>query len=426
MVPCSDASVHEPTTAAVDDCRQHTGSVLDFVFFRGQTVTIPRTDNTKPQQGAIWQRWREAFPIAERFIHLDIANKAPLPSTVIAALDAFLAEHALGPGDKDTWKARVEAVRRRLARLIGVTAGEIAFTRNTSEGLNIAAQAIDWRGGDNVVTHAREHPNNLYTWLHLRHRGVEVRIAGGEERPIAEADIEALVDSRTRAVAVSAVSYCTGQRLDLPRLAAACRKVGALLVVDAVQALGVVSLDMAANGIDLMASGCQKGLLSVHGIGLLYCRAAVLDQLTPPFAARTSMARLDPHASRLPYRADAQRFEYGNLNYAGIHALAAALDLIEDAGIEAIEGHIGDLTDALIVGLTRAGLEVLTPKDRRCRAGIVAVRLAESARVAQRLLDHGIIVSAQDGALRVAPHAYTTQAELTAFLGALRDVVDMT
>ena len=363
--------------------------------------------------------WQEQFPVTRDWVYLDIANKAPLPRAVKDAWLRFLVEQHEGPGDKTGWKRRAETLRAKVAALIGARPSEIAFVKNTSEGLNTIAQSISWRAGDSMVVHAREHPNNLHGWINLRRRGVEVRVVESTGPIIDIEDILAAIGPATRMVAISAVSYRTGQRFDLGQLGDRCRRHNALLVVDAVQAIGTVPFDVNDPAIDALACGPQKGLMSTHGLGFLWCREALIPGLMPPFAARSSLADTAADAGIPGFHADARRFEHGNMNYGGVYALEAAVDFIGEVGIPAIHdrvrarpGHLIDLIDC-------KGLPCITPKNDGERAGIVTIGMDDAPQRRDALLGKRFVVSAVEDGLRVAPHFYNTGLELEALVDAL-------
>ena len=363
--------------------------------------------------------WQGEFPVTRDWVYLDLANKAPLPRRVKAAWELFLNEMHETPGSKDAWKKRLEILRHKIATLIGARSGEIAFTKNTSEALNIIAQCIPMGPADNLVVHAREHPNNLHTWLHLRSKGVDVRVVESPGDDVRLEDISSAIDLSTRLVAVSAVSYCTGRKLDLKTLAGLCHAQNALLVVDGVQAVGTVRLNVADLGIDAMACGSQKGLLCTHGIGFLYCREDLARDLTPVYAARSSLASHDFAATHLDFLPDARRFEHGNLNYGGAYALDAAIDLIADVGLSAIETRVKELTDHLIGLLEARGLPVITPRTWEDRAGIVVFGVDHPLRVHAELTAKKFVLSAVEGGIRAVPHFYNNESELEALVAAL-------
>lgn len=369
--------------------------------------------------GGTWTAWREAFAIARTFAHLDIANKAPLPEPVRAAAVAFLREHAESAGDKDAWKAVAERLRAGLAALVRADPDEIAFVANTSAGLNLIARSLPLGPGDEVVVPRREHPNHLVAWLNLRRAGVEVRTVGTADGALDLAPLLAAIGPATRVVAVSHVSYCTGARLDLARLSRACRDAGALLVVDGVQAVGIVDVDVRAAGVDAYVCGGQKGLMSLHGLGFLYCRRGLAERLSPVFAARSSLSVPDPTRAALAFHPDARRFEHGNLNYAAVHALDAAVAMIRARGPTEIEARIAGLVDRILAGADRLGLAVSSPRRPSERAGIVTLRVPAAPDIAAALHVRGILTSAIDGDLRVAPCPHLDESDIDRFLDAL-------
>ena len=157
---------------------------------------------------------------------------------------------------------------------------EIAVTKNVTEGLNIVANAIDWKAGDNVVVCAElEHPNNIYIWLSLRDRGVQVRAIPARNGAIdTQAMIDA-IDARTRILTVASVTFAPGFRSELAALGRACRKSGALFLVDAVQSCGILDLDVEAAAIDALATSTSKGLMGIGGLGFLYVRSDWIGRL---------------------------------------------------------------------------------------------------------------------------------------------------
>jgi selenocysteine lyase/cysteine desulfurase len=367
---------------------------------------------------------RAQFPITENLAYFDIANMNPAPLCVTERLAAYFLNIQQRGGDKSAWSREVEATRSKAARLLGCEAGELAFCKNTSEGLNIAANAIDWRPGDNVVVPDREHPNNVFPWLNLRQRGVEVRLVPETGDWIDAALLAPFVDARTRAVAVADVSFHPGQRNDLAGIAALCRDKGAYLVVDGVQAVGLLDVDLRALGIDMWAVSAHKGLLSPHGVGLFYCRREIIPALFPAYVARASMVPRagDDHGlvreTDAVLRDDARRFEIGNFNFPGVVALGAALDLVLEIGIGAIESHVLALGEYLTEQLAQRQIERLGPRDPRRRSSICAFNLAGEGWV-EYFAEKGIVVSGRLGSIRVSLGLYNTFEEIDRFIAAI-------
>ncbi|MEO9189789.1 MAG: aminotransferase class V-fold PLP-dependent enzyme, partial [Acetobacteraceae bacterium] len=212
------------------------------------------------------------FPAATHSLYFDTARRGLLPVRVRIALGAFF-EQQQGPSvDKEALAAEVGETRAKAAELLHCSPEEIAFTKNTSEGLNIAANAIRWERGDNVVLPRDEHPNNVYPWLNLAARGVEIRLADVEGGVVDGERLSRYVDRRTRVVAVSHVSHFPGQRNDLRSIADLCEANRAYLVVDVAQSLGLLDVDPLPQGISMLAGTCHKGLMSSYGGGVFFCR----------------------------------------------------------------------------------------------------------------------------------------------------------
>jgi cysteine desulfurase/selenocysteine lyase len=179
---------------------------------------------------------------------------------VKASLDEVYAEALAYAGPKPRWLERVAETRSALARFFGVDGSEIAFTKNTSEGLNICANGLSWEPGDNVLVLEAEHPNNVYAWLAKQALGLEVRFVHNERKWADSSTFGAYLDGRTRAIAVSHIMFHDGARNDIEGIAELGRSCGVEVVVDAMQSVGVLPLDFGALGAAAVASGTHKGL----------------------------------------------------------------------------------------------------------------------------------------------------------------------
>ena len=283
---------------------------------------------------------RSEFPVVQRMLYLELsASNAARIKRASRAGEAFYEEGHEYAGPKHIWLERVETVRARIAKLINAEPSEIAFTKNTSEGLNIAANAIPFAPGDNVLMIEGDHPNNAYAFLNLRRKGVTVKFLplAGET---ANAETFANhIDARTRAISLSHVTFHAGHRFDIESIGRLANQRQIHLVIDAMQSIGVIPLDVTACGASLVAFGCHKGLYVPQGLGVLYIRGSLTD-LQPTYLAIAGLANppadLVARADNMQLRADAGRFEIGNFNLPDIHALAASLSLIERIGVSRI------------------------------------------------------------------------------------------
>jgi selenocysteine lyase/cysteine desulfurase len=336
------------------------------------------------------------------------AGISPLPRRVAAAIRAFADEGLLLDGSVyRRWEIRAEAVRASAARLIGARPHEVAFVRSTSEGLSLVASGLAWESGDNVVTVADEYPSNIYPWFGLRRLGVETRLLARPQLRFGADAIAGLIDARTRVVAVSAVDWQSGFRVDLAALGELCRNRGVLFVVDGIQAVGALQVDVAKCAIDVLSAGGHKWLLGPEGCGILFVSDRVVDRIHPVVLGWKSVQNAGEY---LPYhfdlRPDAARLEPGSAPHLGIHALGAAIDLLLEVGPSAIEARVLATTDELAAGLQRLGATVLSPRTGDERSAILTFALGDTAALHRALTEARIIVRQRLGGIRLAPHFY--------------------
>jgi len=369
-----------------------------------------------------WDQWRREFPITERLTHFNHAGVAPLSRRVAAAVAEFVsAAMRIDAAVQRRWEARGEAVRAAFAQLVGARADEIAFVKNTSEGLSLIAAGLDWHAGDNVIAVDGEYPSNVYPWFGLRRFGVDTRMVQPARGRVHADAVRALLDAHTRVVSVSFVDWSSGARTDLAAIASVCHERGVLFCVDGIQGVGAVRLDVEHAGIDCLAVGGHKWLLAPEGLGCLYVSRRVVDRIASVLHGWKSVTDADTY---LPYhftpRPDAAKFEPGSPSVLSTYALGAAIDLLLEVGPATVEARILSLTDRLADGLRRRGAEVLSPWGADERSGIVVFRLGDDPQALCRgLIDRGFIVRVRSGGIRVAPHFYNNADDIDRFLAAL-------
>jgi cysteine desulfurase/selenocysteine lyase len=371
------------------------------------------------------QRVRSFFPVTREVAYMNHAGVAPISTRAEDGLHRYAREAVRhGALHYDAfYDTEVERVRGRAARLLGAAPEEIAFVKNTTEGLGLVANGLDWRAGDQVVSCDLEYPSNVYPWWALRDRGVETILLRGENgRLPIDSVAEALESRRVRLLALSSVEFGSGARNDLDALGALCRERGVLFCVDAIQSLGCLPLHPEASGVDFLSADGHKWLLSVEGCGIFYCSRRLLDRLRPRIVGWRSVANnhdFDTYQTAL--QPSAVRFEEGSPNTGGIFALGAALDLILELGIDAISERVLELTDTLVDGLARRGAKTLSPRAQGEASGIVSFlwRDEPPARTASRLRKAGVLCATRRGAVRASPHFYNDESEIRALLEAL-------
>lgn len=369
---------------------------------------------------------RALFPITEECLFLDHARVAPISTRVEAAIVRFAAE-----ATRDLrlrypyWNERAEEVRAACARLVGAAPDQVAFVKNTSEALSFVAEGLEWRPGDVVVTADREFPSNVYPWLGLARAGVETRMLDPGPAGVTVDDVAAALDDRVRLVALSAISYGAGERLDLGGIAELCRRRDVLFVVDGIQAIGAVAVDMTRDGMDCIAADGHKWLCGPEGSGFLAMSDRLLDRLRPVQLGWKSVVSATYHPYDFTLRRDAAKLEAGSLNLLGLHALGAAVDLALEVGIATIEARLAELVELLEDGLRTRGLALLGregPGPRRRPSGIVSfVPRRPPERVRQELWERGVVSTVRFGGIRLAPHHYQDDRDVAEFLTRLDD-----
>jgi cysteine desulfurase/selenocysteine lyase len=369
---------------------------------------------------------RALFPVTKKCVYMNHSAVCPLSTRVQAAMTRLVddvTEH--GAVHYDQWCAEYERVRSSAARLVNARPHEIAFMRNTSDGLSAIANGIDWREGDNVVTCNVEFPSNIYPWMRLgRERGITLKMAKERDGRIDAGELLSLVDGRTRAVAISWVQFASGYRSNLARIGRFCRERDIVFVVDAIQGLGALELDVENDCVDAFAADAHKYLLGPEGIALLYVSDRVVNRIKPTVVGWMSVNAPDDYLNyELAYREGALRFECGTLNTAGVYGLGAAIDLFLEVSAADIEVYLLGLTGYLADRLESKGYRVASSRRQHEASAVVTCahdRHSPSS-LYRTLLSRNIITAPRMGRLRISPHFYNTREEVDALIEALPD-----
>ncbi|MEE9498049.1 MAG: aminotransferase class V-fold PLP-dependent enzyme [Nitrospinaceae bacterium] len=349
---------------------------------------------------------------------MDHAKVAPLPRPVQAAITAF-AEEACeqGTAHYGEWLKEAEIVRARFAKLINAEPSEVAFVKNTSEGLSIVANGIDWQEGDNVVIPDIEFPANVYPWMNLKRRGVEVRFVKAVRGRVPFEQITAQVNARTRVLSISSVEFNSGFRNDLKRIGEFCKEKDVYFCVDAIQSLGVIPMDVKAYNIDFLAADGHKWMLSVEGLGGFYISKRVLNDIHPTQVGWDSVIDSADYGSYdFTLKPDASRFEEGSFNTLSIYAFGAALALLEEEGIDHIEKRVLHLGECILEYLRHSKFKILSSTEPGERSGSVCFAGdMDYKKLAPYLRERNVIVSVRDNFVRLSPHFYNNEDEIDRF-----------
>ncbi len=365
----------------------------------------------------VWDELRVTeFPVARRWAYLDHAAVAPLPRRSGAVLRAWtLEQEENGVVNWPVWADKLEAIRDRIASLLSADRDEIAFVNSTTQGIGLIAEGFPWRDGDSVVIPAEEYPSNIYAWMNLASRGVSVRLVPSRAGRIWPEDLIEAMDQTTRVLAISHVEFASGFRNDLDRLVEICRVRGVALCVDAIQGFGPLAIDVRRTPIDFLAADGHKWLLGPEGAGLLYVRRDWIDRLRAIGVGWHSVVG-SYNAPEIEFRLkpNAQRWEGGSFNMAGLQALGASLSLLQEIGAGAVSKRILDRAAAVRELSARADWRVTGSKRPEDCSGIVAIEHDDvpAQQAAHALRQQGIVVCARRGKLRISPHIYNDDDDL--------------
>ncbi len=360
----------------------------------------------------------QEFPWTADTIYLNNASVGPLPERTRLVLEAFNRKRAapFQLPDRELF-ATMDESRRLVAELIGASSQEIGLTINTGFGLSLAARALPLKQGDIVLTSDREFPANVYPWMLLKDRGIELELAPTtpEGWPDEAHLLKRLRDPRVRVLAISLVQFSNGYTVDLGRLSAATRASGAYLVVDAIQGVGQVPLDLRKTPVDVLSCGAQKWLLSPWGSGFVYVRRDLIRELRPSITGWMAFEGTDDFSRLTQYndtlRGDARRFEMITLPYQDFAGMNASLRLLLDTGIPSIADHLRSLQAPVLEWAARHGVRMASPIGSN-GSGILCVAPDDVGVAFRALKAARVVCGMREGAIRLSPHFYNTVEEM--------------
>jgi selenocysteine lyase/cysteine desulfurase len=368
---------------------------------------------------------RELFPITKHTIYLNHAAVSPPPTCTLEAVESQLRDVAEnGSLNYRSWLAVKEKARKLAAGMLEARPEQIAFMRNTSDGLSTIANGLRWRTGDNLVTFRNEFPSNIYPWLRLRDAfGVEVRMCEEHAGRVDTDELIGLIDSNTRIVAISQIQYASGFRADLERIGRAARAHDALLVVDVIQAMGVIETNVGDLLIDAAAGAGHKWLLTPEGVGLLYLSDRARERIEPTVVGWISVPDPEDYANfEQGWNKGTLAWESGTSPMALIHGLAASLEFLTEIGVGRIASYLEELTDHLCERLQNSHYEIVSSRKPHEKSQIVCIR-HRGGPSPMDLYSHlklrNIITAPRGNRLRIAPHCYNTLEEIDTLIDAL-------
>ena len=389
---------------------------------------------------------RRNFPVTSHCVYFNHAAVGPLPQSTYEAMEAHARQQRdRGAMDWREWIAQYGRLRRQAARLIGAQPQDISILKNTTEGLSFVAEGVRYHDGDNVVTTDMEFPSNYACWKRLERKGVDCRPVTTRNGVFTLADVEAVIDERTRVLSVSSVSFHNGFRPDLEALGELCAARGILFCVDAIQSLGALQLDVRRAKISFLAADGHKWMLGPEGTAIFYSSPEARQQLEVLESGWMNIDRGGMFiGASTDLLTDGRRFEGGSLNTNGAYGLEASLRFLEETGAAEIEAEVMRLATRLADALEELGFHLRSP--RPLQSGIVAVTPPELDldRLRHEVQDlppemvavakpmpllhlwlemHKVICAPREGMIRFSPHFYNDDSEIAQVVELLERIV---
>jgi selenocysteine lyase/cysteine desulfurase len=353
------------------------------------------------------------FPQPHPVTYLDTAAEGLPLAEGETALAAYFADKSAGTPGRRNFYGEEERARSALGRLLGTDPENLALVSSASDALNVLANSIGWKPGDEVVISDLEFPSGVLAWLRLRERGVTVRVLPSAEGRIFLRSFQDAIGEKTRVVCVSHVSYKTGTRIPFLReLSNAAHAAGALFVVDATQSLG--RMPVSVDGIDFLVASSYKWLLGVHGLSVAYMSASVRGSLVPSALGWYSIRDLftPDRFEQYALKPGAGWMMAGMPPFPSIYVLRRSVEFLLGVGVDRIDTELRPLVTVLRQGLENLGFDLLTPPDPAYASGIVSFAHQDCARIAAALELRDVIVWAGDGRVRASVHLYNDRSDI--------------
>jgi selenocysteine lyase/cysteine desulfurase len=359
---------------------------------------------------------RNNFPYLDNeIIYFNHASTGPISSLVVNRLTSLLKEKSENKiDDYPSFLKVVEETKILLAELINCNIDRTAFIDNTSNGLNILAQSIQWKKGDRILLNDIEFPANVYPFLNLKRLGVEVDFVKSENGIVTADQIINAIKPQTKLVSVSFVQFLSGYKVDIEKIGNYCRSNNIIFCVDGIQGIGAVTIDVKKCKIDFLSCGTQKWLLGMQGLAFVYIDEELQRKIIP---ANVGWLSVENAWSLLDYKLDlktsANVFQGGTLNAFGIYVFNTSLKLFKDFGFRNIESEVLSNTKYFISKLKSVGLDCsLSNCSDAELAGIVTIKPKDAGKIFEELEKKKIFCSIREGFIRFAPHFYNTHHEI--------------
>jgi len=361
--------------------------------------------------------------------YANVATTSPAAHRISSDWADSLARGGAAEFDAKAEKEGMQPLRRAASRLLSCGYEDVCVGSSATELLCSIAWAVSPQSGTNIVSTRSSFPSTVYPWARVaEENGAEIRLVDHDENYYTDPErIISQIDDGTSVVTVSHVEYSNGQRYDLELLSQATHSVGALLVVDATQSMGMLPIEAYSTGADAIVSSGYKWLRGAYGAAVGYISPSIVGDLNPGLVGFRSNSDLwDLRADRLELPHDASRFEYTTVHFGAALGLAAAIEELNEIGMEEVWSHNISLADSIVQGASSLGVEIASPLSKHERSAIVSLKPpvgVTSKEAARRLQDeYSILVTSRSGMLRVSPHIDNSQGDIQSLIQALEEI----
>jgi selenocysteine lyase/cysteine desulfurase len=367
---------------------------------------------------------RDFFPHTKTgTIYFNHASTGPLSTFVTDKLNEYIKERSFDRIDNFPKVSEyAKSTKEDLGKYLNCSANRIAYTDNTTSGINILASGMKWNKGERILLNDIEFPANVYPFLNLQKDGVIIDFVKSHDGIVSADDIIANIKPATKLVSISYVQFLTGYRADLEKIGKYCKEHGIIFCVDAIQGLGVLRLDVKKCNIDFLSCGTQKWMLGLQGFAFIYLTEDMQNRLETKYAGWLSVENAWDflHYELVP-RKSAERYQFGTISHIGVFAFRGVLDFFQLFKWEEIEKQAVEVAFYLSQQLEKIGIKTFLadcPKENL--SGIVSFKHNESQKVNEYLAAKQVSCAVREGIIRLSPHFYNTFEECDRLIDLLK------
>lgn len=368
---------------------------------------------------------RTYFPyLNNRIIYFNHAATGPVCKPVIDRINEVLKERSESKmDDYQSFLSVADETKELLARYLNTGKERIAFTDNTSNGFNILAQGLKWESGDKIILNDIEFPSNVYPFLNLQKKGVQVEFVKSKDGIVSVEDIINAADNKTKLISVSYVQFLSGYKIDLEILGEFCKSKNIILSIDAIQGLGALQLDVQKCNIDFLSCGVQKWMLGLQGMAFIYISKELQEKMEPTFVGWLSVENAwDLLQFEMKIKSSASAFQTGTINAVGIYALNISLKMFESFGFRRVENSVIDHTLFLRNKLKDERIRLYPDElEEKYFSGIVTFKHPASEGLFNWLTERNIITSLREKMIRLSPHFYNNEEDIDKVVDAIKN-----